>query len=859
MIRIIIGLMMGAVITSSCVWFQSRNDGERKIASEKNNTNVSLAATDQFNLQTEDYYLKKIQPIFNNRCIACHSCFNSPCQLNLTSFAGVDRGAIKDDVYDFRSIGEKTPTRLGIDVPQYYDWETVTQTWRQEKFEGTSGKKGFFPVVLHAPLTPSERLGNSILAQMIVLKNEYAYSHDLEELFDKPFAAEKSRMCVVRSSSPYFFNDELKKYQEKFPWAGMPYGFPQLSPQETADIFEWIKRGANPPKAETMHQLEQASKPQTIREWEAFFNGDDFSHRITARYIYEHLFLAHIYFDNMPGEFFRLIRASCEKNGTSCHELPTRRPTDDPKSSEYYFEGPSNPVVYKFQKVTSAIVHKAHSPFELNTKKLKKWKSMFIDKIENENKIFPAYGNKAGGNPFITFKDIPAKSRYQFLLDDSYYFVMSFIKGPVCRGSGALSVIDDHFWVFFLKPDSDVTLEHPDFFESLDAKLDTPVTDGNEVFSELFKQKRRDARMAKKRYLNKFMNSGYRLQDIWDGDGENPNAVLTVYRHEDSASVSRGAIGESPKTMWMLDYPIFEDIYYNLVGTYDVYSSLVQSVKSRLHMDASRFNSQDMFLSFLPKEFRKKTRKQWSKDKDITRVKKLQVCKILPPELCAFYTQSAVAMRDIVYGYAGLDKESQISINNAENPQEELAQKILNYLPEKVTKNTSEKINTNKTESEREALYQEIIKSSFTITDTESIFSILGGKKGPFASYLPELAYVQVKDEKSGTIQWYTMIHNRERYNVAFFEEIASETDRLWPERDSINFIKGFIGSYANAIFRVPLHRLPEFVKDISELKDAGPSLDGFYKKFLVSRHNPDFWKYYDNLNFYAKQEGITP
>lgn len=41
-----------------------------------------------------DFYTHKVQPIFDNRCLACHSCFNAPCQLNLQSFEGFQRGRI---------------------------------------------------------------------------------------------------------------------------------------------------------------------------------------------------------------------------------------------------------------------------------------------------------------------------------------------------------------------------------------------------------------------------------------------------------------------------------------------------------------------------------------------------------------------------------------------------------------------------------------------------------------------------------------------------------------------------------------------------------------------------------------------
>ena len=42
---------------------------------------------------TAPTYQKDVQPIFDARCIACHGCLGSPCNVKLGSFAGVDRGA----------------------------------------------------------------------------------------------------------------------------------------------------------------------------------------------------------------------------------------------------------------------------------------------------------------------------------------------------------------------------------------------------------------------------------------------------------------------------------------------------------------------------------------------------------------------------------------------------------------------------------------------------------------------------------------------------------------------------------------------------------------------------------------------
>ena len=45
-------------------------------------------------------YQRDIQPIFTAKCVACHACYDSPCQLNLGSGEGAERGANKLPVYN---------------------------------------------------------------------------------------------------------------------------------------------------------------------------------------------------------------------------------------------------------------------------------------------------------------------------------------------------------------------------------------------------------------------------------------------------------------------------------------------------------------------------------------------------------------------------------------------------------------------------------------------------------------------------------------------------------------------------------------------------------------------------------------
>ena len=40
-------------------------------------------------------FINDIKPILDKRCVSCHSCYNSPCQLKLSSFEGLQRGASK--------------------------------------------------------------------------------------------------------------------------------------------------------------------------------------------------------------------------------------------------------------------------------------------------------------------------------------------------------------------------------------------------------------------------------------------------------------------------------------------------------------------------------------------------------------------------------------------------------------------------------------------------------------------------------------------------------------------------------------------------------------------------------------------
>ena len=65
--------------------------------------------------------------VFDRRCVVCHGCYDAPCQLILSSFEGIARGASKEKVYEPHGCAPWRPTRLFIDAQD-------TAGWREKGF-----------------------------------------------------------------------------------------------------------------------------------------------------------------------------------------------------------------------------------------------------------------------------------------------------------------------------------------------------------------------------------------------------------------------------------------------------------------------------------------------------------------------------------------------------------------------------------------------------------------------------------------------------------------------------------------------------------------------------------------------------
>lgn len=154
-----------------------------------------------------DLYTEKIQPIFDSRCVSCHSCMNAPCQLNLQNFDGFLRGANKFNVYNGTRIDAVAPTRLWIDAHTKEAWE----------------KLGFYS--MNNSSDPNENL----FFQMIAAK-----------------AGEKSAPTKIVSESQYCA--ATPKDQK----VAMPYALPSLQDEQVKTLEAWIKMGAPGPTKKTL-------------------------------------------------------------------------------------------------------------------------------------------------------------------------------------------------------------------------------------------------------------------------------------------------------------------------------------------------------------------------------------------------------------------------------------------------------------------------------------------------------------------------------------------------------------------------------------------------------------------------------
>lgn len=700
-------------------------------------------------------YPPQVKEIVEQRCMVCHGCYDAPCQLKLDAWAGLQRGAHKDKVYDGSRLLSANMTRLFEDAQSVEDWR----------------KKGFYPVLDDAPP------GQDLLTRMLTLKRDHPLPAGaiLPDSFD--FSLNRKQQCPKP--------EKFDNYAKDYPLWGMPYGLPGLTTEEFSTLTGWLRDGAQGIALATPTTAEIAS----VQRWESFLNGRSLKQQLTARYIYEHLFAGDLYFSDLGinNRYYQLVR-SLSAPGEPIDVMATRRPYESPGDGKFY---------YRLRFMQTSVLDKRHMPYALNQQRLERWQALFLD-ADYKVSALPSYKPDIASNPFRTFRELPQTARYKFMLDEAQFTIMGFIKGPVCRGQVALNVIDDHFWVVFMDPDRERARHSAEFLATASKDLQLPNNDSGLLVSlaqwQHYSREQKKFLKAKVEYIKSNSgNDGARinLDLIWDGEGENENASLTIFRHNDSASVVKGLVGQRPKTAWVIDYSLLERIHYLLVAGFDVYGSVGHQLETRLYMDFLRMEGEQNFLLFLPPKQRIALRDYWYRNAR-SHVKQ-------------FVLSDSVAF--------DLDTDIEYQTNS---PKRELLQMLQKQLPKKSAQR-------------------------YRVADSD-ITSLLDLNSKAF-SFMPQLAFVDVLSSK-GENRVYTLIHNNAYANNT---HLFNEEDRRILEEDTLTVVRGFIGSYPNVFFQVPEKDIKNFLQAINSM-ESEQDYTTLVSYYGVRRNAPWFWQISDKL-----------
>jgi hypothetical protein len=732
-------------------------------------------------------FRRDVLPVLERRCVVCHGCYDAPCQLKLGSFEGVARGASKHKVYDGERLLEIRPTRLFEDAEQPSEWR----------------KLDFFPVLNERnPEPANDRLG-SLLYRMLDLKRRHPLAAGgvlPRQIFD--VGIDRKQTCPNLA--------EIGAFEAEHPDWGMPFGLPGIGPAEQALIERWLARGS---PREDLAPLPAPIEAQ-IRTWEAFFAGSTLKDQLVSRYLYEHLFLATIYFEDDPLRTrFRLVRSSTPP-GEPIRIIATRRPTDPPGVSR---------VFYRLARVRETIVEKTDMPYALGPARLTKLREIFFSSPDTVTSL-PSYDADVASNPFVAFASLPARARYRFMLDEAELTMMGFIKGPVCRGQVALNVIEDQFWIFFADPEADVRGLQDGFLRKEASDLRLPAGWGSRapIVVPWLEYKRLQNRYlrAKSQFLEqKIAPIKIDFSAIWAGDGKNQNAALTVFRHFNSATVVKGLIGPEPKTIWVLSYSELERIHYLLVAGFDVFGNIGHQLNTRLYMDFLRMQAEFNFLEFLPLKARKPLRDLW-------------------------YRGAPDSVKEQVYGRAAhFDRESSITYRT-DNPKSEFLQRLAQRLDPIVDK-TYDLTAAAVAAAAAPAAGVATDRGPPSLGDPQLLqdLQVLARLRGASLGYLPETAILRI-DLSGGSPLYLTLVRNTGHTNVS---SIFTEENRILPAEDTLTVAPGFIGAYTNALFVVPRSMLSHFTALLAGL-DSEARYAELASQFAIRRTNPRFWEYADAL-----------
>jgi hypothetical protein len=666
----------------------------------------------------------------------------------------------------------ETYPRTDMDLVQ------TTAEWR---------KRGFFPVLSRGG-TKFENLYRSLLYQMVETGTRHNKPGFSRKALMPNYAKRYEHQCAATP-------DVLKTKLKQNPQEGMPFGLPALDEEEFSILRNWVAAGSPGPSDTELRAAERPNNAVAVLAWESFFNTPGRKPQLVSRYIMDHVFLATIVLEESPGDYFHLVRSK-----TPSAKAPTDAPgpieiidTPLPYSNPYKYAGVDR-FYYRLKKITAPIVQKNHFVWRLTLDDIEHLKKRFLrPKWNEEVKLDAPWGV---GNPFFVYRAIPTEARYRFLLENSEMIVSGITYGPVCLGQTATFAIKDQFWVHFVDPKYDVSVRDPKLgLETWRAFMDRSLL-GNDNYETAYGNA-----------LAKLRPKGYTIDAIWNGDRTNPNAWLTVMRHESNVSVLKGRQGGLPRTHWLMDYSGFERIYYDTVANFQYWAGDLPKLETLVFFNYLRQEFEDNYLLLLPEKERQKYRNEWTQGVG-------QVALELMP-------------------FAGADQPTRVKTDK-HDPMVSLVEDIQKHVGEEVSgpvdllnPHVKPKISLD----DPIESYDDWVKAASLLTQTRAY---------KFPRFLPSVILLKLTDGDDARV--YSLIANRVYSSQ---DTLLFQNGQSLPHLYTMSIYPTIIGGFPNYFLKMDLTQSRNFLRglrDVRSLADWNKLRD----RYGILRNDARFWAIYD-------------
>ncbi len=262
-----------------------------------------------------------------------------------------------------------------------------------------------------------------------------------------------------------------------------------------------------------------------------------------------------------------------------------------------------------------------------------------------------------------------------------------------------------------------------------------------------------------------------------------------------------------PKTAWVLDYPTFERMYYDLVAGFDVYGNVTHQVATREYMNFLRIEAEGQFLRLLPASERGRIFGEWYRGRVARRLAGIHEGASEGPETAIAFADRARAKEELVKFL--LTKELPSAVVGAREPIQ---------WPDA-------------------ALASDPLRARF-----ERAMRDVVGKPGPSVAPFPDTALLRVKGGGDEDLV-YTIARNRSHASV---EYIFAEGVELEPSEDTLQIVSGIASSRPNVLLVVEERDLDAFVAAWKALRPGDGSWGAFVARWGARRSDPAFWSTFD-------------